>query len=260
MLKEIHEQPHGARRHAGRAPDATAGVVDLSEMGLGDDELRRLRRSLHRRLRHLLPRRPDRLATRSSSWARVPVQIDVASEFRYRDPVLDAETLVHRHQPVGRDGRHARRHAARARGRARPSWRSPTSWAARPPARPTACSSRAPVSRSASRRPRRTSPRSPPSCSSRSTWPARAARSARRSACASDASFTEAPLLVQRPCSTRQRRRRRTTARGDVAERYHGERFFLYLGRNMGFGVCLEGALKLKEITYIPTEATLPAR
>ncbi len=26
--------------------------------------------------------------------ARVPVQIDVASEFRYRDPVLDAETLV----------------------------------------------------------------------------------------------------------------------------------------------------------------------
>ena len=37
--------------------------------------------------------------------------------------------------------------------------------------------------------------------------------------------------------------------------RYHDERFFLYLGRNMGFGVCLEGALKLKEISYIPTEA-----
>jgi glucosamine--fructose-6-phosphate aminotransferase (isomerizing) len=33
----------------------------------------------------------------------------------------------------------------------------------------------------------------------------------------------------------------------------HG--FFLYLGRNIGLPVCLEGALKLKEITYIPTDA-----
>jgi glucosamine--fructose-6-phosphate aminotransferase (isomerizing) len=40
-----------------------------------------------------------------------------------------------------------------------------------------------------------------------------------------------------------------------IAQRYHDERFFLYLGRGMGFAVCLEGALKLKEISYIPTEA-----
>jgi len=40
-----------------------------------------------------------------------------------------------------------------------------------------------------------------------------------------------------------------------IAGRYHDERFFLYLGRGMGFAVCLEGALKLKEISYIPTEA-----
>jgi len=40
-----------------------------------------------------------------------------------------------------------------------------------------------------------------------------------------------------------------------IAERYHNEPFFLYLGRSTGFGVCLEGALKLKEISYIPTEA-----
>jgi glucosamine--fructose-6-phosphate aminotransferase (isomerizing) len=33
----------------------------------------------------------------------------------------------------------------------------------------------------------------------------------------------------------------------------HG--FFLYLGRNIGLPVCLEGALKLREITYIPTDA-----
>src|SRR3712207_7462446 len=32
-------------------------------------------------------------------------------------------------------------------------------------------------------------------------------------------------------------------------------RSFLYLGRHVGLPVCLEGALKLKEISYIPTDA-----
>jgi glucosamine--fructose-6-phosphate aminotransferase (isomerizing) len=40
-----------------------------------------------------------------------------------------------------------------------------------------------------------------------------------------------------------------------VAERHHDKPFFLYLGRHVGLPVCLEGALKLKEIAYIPTEA-----
>jgi glucosamine--fructose-6-phosphate aminotransferase (isomerizing) len=41
----------------------------------------------------------------------------------------------------------------------------------------------------------------------------------------------------------------------EVARRYADEPFFLYLGRHIGYGVCLEGALKLKEIAYIPTES-----
>ncbi len=41
----------------------------------------------------------------------------------------------------------------------------------------------------------------------------------------------------------------------DVAERYHRAPFFLYLGRHIGLPIALEGALKLKEISYIPTEA-----
>jgi glucosamine--fructose-6-phosphate aminotransferase (isomerizing) len=40
-----------------------------------------------------------------------------------------------------------------------------------------------------------------------------------------------------------------------VAERHYDKPFFLYLGRHAGLPVCLEGALKLKEISYIPTEA-----
>ena len=40
-----------------------------------------------------------------------------------------------------------------------------------------------------------------------------------------------------------------------VARAEHEGRFFLYLGRNIGLPVCLEGALKMKEISYIPSDA-----
>jgi len=41
----------------------------------------------------------------------------------------------------------------------------------------------------------------------------------------------------------------------EIAQEHYGKPFFLYLGRHVGLPVCLEGALKLKEISYIPTEA-----
>jgi glucosamine--fructose-6-phosphate aminotransferase (isomerizing) len=41
----------------------------------------------------------------------------------------------------------------------------------------------------------------------------------------------------------------------EIAQRLHDRSFFLYLGRHIGLPVALEGALKLKEISYIPTEA-----
>jgi glutamine---fructose-6-phosphate transaminase (isomerizing) len=41
----------------------------------------------------------------------------------------------------------------------------------------------------------------------------------------------------------------------EVAERHHDKEFFLYLGRHIGLAVALEGALKLKEISYISTDA-----
>jgi glucosamine--fructose-6-phosphate aminotransferase (isomerizing) len=41
----------------------------------------------------------------------------------------------------------------------------------------------------------------------------------------------------------------------EIARRYYDAPFFLYLGRHIGLPVALEGALKLKEISYIPTEA-----
>jgi glucosamine--fructose-6-phosphate aminotransferase (isomerizing) len=41
----------------------------------------------------------------------------------------------------------------------------------------------------------------------------------------------------------------------EIAQRHFDKPFFLYLGRHIGLPVALEGALKLKEISYIPTEA-----
>jgi glucosamine--fructose-6-phosphate aminotransferase (isomerizing) len=40
-----------------------------------------------------------------------------------------------------------------------------------------------------------------------------------------------------------------------IAEHWQDADFFLYLGRHVGLPVALEGALKLKEISYIPTDA-----
>jgi glucosamine--fructose-6-phosphate aminotransferase (isomerizing) len=40
-----------------------------------------------------------------------------------------------------------------------------------------------------------------------------------------------------------------------IAQRHYRREFFLYLGRHVGLPVALEGALKLKEISYIPTDA-----
>jgi glutamine---fructose-6-phosphate transaminase (isomerizing) len=40
-----------------------------------------------------------------------------------------------------------------------------------------------------------------------------------------------------------------------IARHWQDAGFFLYLGRHVGLSICLEGALKLKEISYIPTDA-----
>src|SRR5207249_3199525 len=41
-----------------------------------------------------------------------------------------------------------------------------------------------------------------------------------------------------------------------LAHRYAGYRDFMYVGRGFGFPVALEGALKLKEISYVHAEGT----
>ena len=92
MGKEIHEQPRAvADTLLGRLlPDGTIG---LDELRIAADDLREIDKvfivacgtSYHAGLvaKYAIER-----------WARIPTEIDIASEFRYRDPVLDHRTLV----------------------------------------------------------------------------------------------------------------------------------------------------------------------
>ena len=90
MLKEIAEQPRRSptRCWAGSAPAVSSSdEVRLRPGAPGHRE------DLRRRLRHGLP--PGLIAKYAiEHWTRIPVEVEVASEFRYRDPVLDRSTLV----------------------------------------------------------------------------------------------------------------------------------------------------------------------
>lgn len=91
MLKEIHEQPRVIRDTlAGRLVD---GVLAIDELDLTHEELDLVDRvyiiacgtSYHAGLiaKNLI-----------EGWARVPTEVEVASEFRYRNPIITPTTLV----------------------------------------------------------------------------------------------------------------------------------------------------------------------
>jgi glutamine---fructose-6-phosphate transaminase (isomerizing) len=92
MLKEIAEQPQAvADTLLGRLGED--GELILDEVRLSDQELRDIDKifvvscgtSYHAGL----------IAKYAiEHWTRIPVEVEVASEFRYRDPVLDRSTLV----------------------------------------------------------------------------------------------------------------------------------------------------------------------
>ena len=122
MLKEIHEQADAV---AETIADRTvrADGVDLAEEASFDESLLQgvtrivivaCGTSYHAGL-------IGRYAI--EEWARVPVEMDVASEYRYRNPVVGPGRPGHRHHAVGRDGRHAGRDAPGAASAARRSWR-----------------------------------------------------------------------------------------------------------------------------------------
>jgi glucosamine--fructose-6-phosphate aminotransferase (isomerizing) len=93
MLKEIYEQPRAVRDTVQGRVSLDTGRVYLDEMNITPAEFKQFDRVM--------------IAACGTSWhaglagkymieqlARVPVEVDYASEFRYRDPVIDEKTLL----------------------------------------------------------------------------------------------------------------------------------------------------------------------
>jgi glucosamine--fructose-6-phosphate aminotransferase (isomerizing) len=246
MLKEIHEQPDAvAETIADRLPEADR--VDLSELELEAEFVRGLRRivivacgtSYHAGL-------VGRYAI--EQWARIPVEMDIASEYRYRDPVVGPDDLV---IGITQSGETADTLAAMRLARER---------GARVMAVTNIMGSQA----------------------TRDADTVLFTRAGLEVGVAATKTFTAQTaamyLLGLWLAQTREAWPREQVAeivaelkgipskmgltltavddRVRAIARSHAKRdFFLYLGRNIGLPICLEGALKMKEISYIPTDA-----
>ena len=93
MLKEIYEQPRAVRDTTLGRISLDTGKVFLDEMDITEDDFRKLEKVY--------------IAACGTSWhaalagkfmierlAKLPVEVDYASEFRYRDPLTDANDLT----------------------------------------------------------------------------------------------------------------------------------------------------------------------
>ncbi|MGH9356188.1 MAG: glutamine--fructose-6-phosphate transaminase (isomerizing) [Terriglobia bacterium] len=93
MLKEIYEQPRAVRdTMLGRISPET-GQIFLDEMEISEEDFRSFRQI---KIVAAGTSRHAGLAGRVmiERLARVPVEVDYASEFRYRDPIVDPHTLT----------------------------------------------------------------------------------------------------------------------------------------------------------------------
>ncbi len=92
MLKEIHEQPKAVQETLSRRIDSKTGDIRLDGISLTMEDLQKLTKivivacgtAYHAGLvgKYLIEK-----------FARIPVEVDIASEFRYRDPFVDEHTL-----------------------------------------------------------------------------------------------------------------------------------------------------------------------
>jgi glucosamine--fructose-6-phosphate aminotransferase (isomerizing) len=245
MLKEIHEQADAvAETIFDRVP---GDLVELGDIGVSDDELRNLRRiavvacgtSYHAGL-------VGRYAI--EEWARVPVELDIASEFRYRNPVLGEHDLVVGITQSGETAdtlaamRLARKSGAKVIGVTNVMGSQATRDAdgvifTRAGLEIGVAATKTFVSQVA-------------------VMYLLGIKLAQVRGTLSPERAAELAQEVKRlPHLISELLERVDDTMRDIASRWSGSDFFLYLGRHVGLPVCLEGALKLKEISYIPTDA-----
>ena len=244
MLKEIYEQPEAVAETIGDR--VRHGRLVLEGLGLDEQEVRDLRRivilsagtSYHAAVvaRYVI-----------EEWARIPVEPDIASEWIYRNPVLDDDTLVIGISQSGetRDTIQGMRLAREKGARTVAITNMMGSQITREVDTVLYTRGGLEVGVAASK-----------------TFTAQVAllylvalkfAEVRGTLPPEEREFIldqvyELPAKIERFLDGHH-------PVDDIAQRIYDKPFFLYLGRHIGLPIALEGALKLKEISYIPTEA-----
>ncbi len=244
MLKEIYEQPEGFAETIGDR--VRHGRLVLDGFGMTEDDLRKLRRivivacgtAYHAGVvgRYVI-----------EEWGRVPVEPDIASEWIYRRPVLDKDTLVIGISQSGetRDTIQAMQLARELGARTVAITNQMGSQITREVDSVLYTRTGLEVGVAASK-----------------TFSAQVGlmyliglELARTRATLPPDEIEFILDEVYRLPAKMQRFLDGNHPIDEIAQRFYQEPFFLFLGRHIGLPVALEGALKLKEISYIPTEA-----
>jgi glucosamine--fructose-6-phosphate aminotransferase (isomerizing) len=246
MLKEIHEQADAV---ADTVVDRVAGdtTIDLGDIGISDDELRNLKSvtivacgtSYHAGL-------VGRYAI--EEWARVPVQMDIASEYRYRNPVVGPGDLVIGISQSGEtlDTLAAMRLARERGAKVLAVTNIMGSQATRDADGVLFTRAGIEIGVAATK-----------------TFVAQVAAMYLFGLRLAELRGTLTPERIAELTDELRRIPHLMTELlpaidgriREIAEHWRDAGFFLYLGRHIGLPICLEGALKLKEISYIPTDA-----
>ncbi len=246
MLKEIHEQADAvAETIADRLPGDEG--VDLSDVDLSDEFLRTVGRivivacgtSYHAGL-------IGRYAI--EEWARVPVEMDIASEYRYRNPVVGPGDLVIGMTQSGEtaDTLAAMRLAREAGATVLAVTNIMGSQVTREADAVLYTRAGLEVSVAATK-----------------TFVAQVAAMYLLGLRIAELRGTLEPQRIAElvaelkamPTKIDETLEQTEEAVKAVSVAHSDQNFFLYLGRHIGLPVCLEGALKLKEVSYIPTDA-----
>ena len=244
MLKEIHEQPTTLRNAIRGRLNDEEGIARLNGLNLQYDELRRIKRII--------------ITACGTSWhsaligeymiedlARVPVEVEYASEFRYRSPIFDDQMLAFAISQSGETAdtlaamREAKKHGVTSLGIVNVVG----------------------------------------STIARESHGGVYIHAGPEIGVASTKAFTSQVMVLTLISLLMGRMRHLSVQEGqgliqairripeqieeilaredkikDIAEMYYQNNNFLYLGRGINFPVALEGALKLKEISYIHAE------
>jgi glucosamine--fructose-6-phosphate aminotransferase (isomerizing) len=246
MLKEIFEQPQAVMNTIRGRLDPETGEVDLPELGLTGQEVASLSRvvfvacgtSWHAALvaKYWIEK-----------WARIPVEVDIASEFRYRSLLLDEKVLV---IPISQSGETADTLAgmrlAREKGARVAAICNVVGSTVTREAEGTIYTHAGPEIGVASTKAFTTQ------LAALMLLTIYLGRL--RGTIAADANLELAHSLVELPTVLDRELPRIREELEPIAEEYSGSRDFLYLGRGVNYPIALEGALKLKEISYIHAE------